>query len=153
MKNNLSFLIFIIASTVLVGLVSCQPGNDKSREEQIKFDQYVFHGKRLYDQHCANCHQKDGTGLGQLIPPIDSVFLSQNQSTVICAIKYGLEGSLTIRNQIYNGKMTGNIRLKPLEISEIMTYISSKWGEREEIISTDIVISSLKSCNDAESVL
>jgi mono/diheme cytochrome c family protein len=110
--------------------------------------QYVFQGKQLYGVHCANCHQSDGTGLGKLIPPMDSSFLVNNQALIICAIKHGLQGAIVVNGQTYNGVMPNNPGLRPLEIAEIMTYINNTWGNKSELVSVKKASRLLDSCSN-----
>lgn len=128
--------------------VGCQSDKNKySGHEAIKYNQYLFQGKQLYQAHCLNCHQKDGSGLGKLIPPLSSNFVKEQKKIAICGIKYGLEGPIKVNKVEYNGVMPGNTRLTPLEIAEIMTYISNSWGNEFGMVTIRDVEESLKNCN------
>tara|TARA_R110002020_G_scaffold313507_1_gene528740 strand:- start:260 stop:481 length:222 start_codon:yes stop_codon:yes gene_type:complete len=66
MKKYLIILFFAIA---------CSPkgsneDNTLSRIEDPEVMKYAVEGKTIYENHCGNCHQSDGSGLGKLIPPI-----------------------------------------------------------------------------------
>lgn len=139
------FSVLVVAS---LSLMSCRPDNRYSGREAIKFDQYMFQGEQLYTAHCLNCHQKDGTGLGRLIPPLQTDFISKQKELVICGIKHGLEGPIKINGIIYEGVMPSNPRLTPIEIAEIMTYISNSWGNDYGIVNTAEIKTALKSCRD-----
>ncbi|WP_422359265.1 c-type cytochrome [Reichenbachiella sp.] len=139
---------FIVLGLALVVLVNCRPENRYSGSEAIKFDQYMFQGEQLYMAHCLNCHQKDGSGLGKLIPPLSTDFVSKQKELSICGIKHGLEGPITINGITYQGVMPSNPRLTPLEIAEIMTYISNSWGNDFGMINTAEVSNALKNCAD-----
>lgn len=117
------------------------------RREKTRYEQYLVQGKRLYIQHCQNCHQKDGGGLGTLYPPLaNSDYLKKNHSDLSCVIKYGLEGEIIVNGESFNMKMEGLRNLKDLEIAEILTYVSNSWGNQHGMISVQEVQGQLKDC-------
>lgn len=118
-----------------------KPGTD------IKFQQYYNQGRALYEQHCANCHQTDGTGLGKLIPPLNNDFAQKNISLSICSIRNGLTGPISVNGIVYDHKMPGNTRLTSLEIAEIMTYITNSWNGQASPTTVAEVDSVLLSCH------
>lgn len=136
-------VLFLISS-----LYCCRSDNKYSGSEAIKFDQYMFQGEQLYMAHCLNCHQKDGSGLGQLIPPLKSTFISKQKELAICGIKHGMEGPIEVDGLVYDGIMPSNPRLTPLEIAEIMTYISNSWGNDYGMVNTSEVKATLDSCQN-----
>ncbi|MCV9386770.1 c-type cytochrome [Reichenbachiella ulvae] len=141
MKNTAITSKLILLS--LAVLFACQSTN----QEAIKLKQYQIHGKELYELHCLNCHQSDGSGLGLLIPPIDSSFILGNQALIICGIKNGLKGPISVNGKNYDREMPANARLTSLEIAEIMTYIQSNWAKKDSIVEISTIQKSLNSCN------
>jgi cytochrome c551 len=113
-----------------------------------KFQQYYAQGEVLYVKHCSNCHQKDGSGLGLVYPPLNkSDFMAKNFHEVICLMKYGREGELVVNGNSYNQRMPGNALLSDLEIAEIATYIYNTWDNQKNLISvqqTQQIISACK---------
>jgi cytochrome c551 len=141
-KNCSTYLLFI-ALTAGCG-VNEQKETDESfhvpenleYREKLKFKQYAVQGRLLYKQHCANCHKNDGTGLGNLIPPLaNSDYLLQNPQQVLCLIRWGMNGSITVNGKEYNQPMPANPQLKDIEIAEIATYIRNAWGNRGGFVS------------------
>lgn len=122
-----------IASFFLVWLASCQS------QEQMRYEQYLVNGEELYVANCANCHQKEGTGLKNVIPPLANTdYLNvDNKYQVICLIKNGIKEPLVINGQKYTQAMPANKQLQPIDIAAITTYIYSKWGG--ESVRTDVV--------------
>lgn len=139
---------FFIFGLALVLLINCRPEGRYQGSESVKFNQYMFQGEQLYNTQCINCHQKDGSGLGKLIPPLSTDFVSKQKELSICAIKHGLEGPITIDGITYQGVMPNNPRLTPLEIAELMTYISNSWGNKFGMVKTDDVSKALKNCRN-----
>ncbi|MEO9802298.1 MAG: cytochrome c [Reichenbachiella sp.] len=129
-------------------LVSCkQDKNQYTGQEAIKYNQYLFQGEQLYFSRCLNCHQNDGSGLGKLIPPLTTDFLKIKKQTAICIVKHGLEGPIQINGINYDRTMPSNPRLTPLEIAELMTYISNSWGNEYGMVTIQEVEEALKDCN------
>ncbi|MGI9543190.1 MAG: c-type cytochrome [Cyclobacteriaceae bacterium] len=132
-----------IASLVILGLmVGCT-----SSSEQIKLKQYTAEGQKLYVKHCANCHQEDGRGLGTLYPPLaQSDFIKADVDRTICLIRYGIEGPIIVNGLQYNMVMPENSSLTPLQIAEIITFITNSWGDNKGLISVNEVEKILTSC-------
>jgi len=125
----------------------CSEASREKRKQKIKQKQYFVQGQGLYKQHCSSCHQTDGSGLNKLIPPISVEYINNNPDLIICGIKYGISGPLQVGDILFNNKMPSNQRLSDIEIAEIMTFIESKWGKKDTIITTEMVSNALISCH------
>lgn len=120
-------------------------GLDRATEQ--RFRQYAVQGRALYEQHCANCHQADGTGLGTLIPPLaQSDYLQKNEEQVLCIIRYGAKGPLLVNGIEYNQPMPANPQLSNIEIAEIATYIFNSWGNSEGFVRVQEATETLQDC-------
>ena len=115
--------------------------------DSLKTEKYINQGRILYERHCSNCHQPDGTGLGKLIPPLNNDFPFQNLPITVCAIKYGLKGPINIEGQLYNREMPRNEKLTSLEIAQITTFVTNSWGQQHEITDVHKIDSLLKACH------
>ncbi len=114
-------------------------------EESTKHAQYIAEGYTLYQTHCANCHQRDGKGLGNLYPALSVDYL-KDKSKVICWIKNGVNQPVTVNGKTFDRAMPANPALKDLEIAEIMTYVYTTWGKDPKIVPTDSVQKALEQC-------
>lgn len=140
---NWVFIIF------LVGIYAgCKPDNREKNLNSIKdlkTKQYAVVGQNLYLIHCANCHQVDGSGLGLVIPPLkDADYLKEDVARSVRIIRYGQKGEIIVNGETYNQPMPANPALKPIEIAQIATYIHTRWGKGEQLISIDSVNTYLK---------
>ena len=121
--------------------------NNQSHREQVKFDQYMVEGQRLYQLHCSNCHQLNGEGVGTLYPPISqSDFLINNTAQVACLIRNGISGEIKVNGVKYNQTMPGVAHLTNLEIAEITTYVYNTWGRKQGIIGVKQLEEVLNKC-------
>lgn len=129
---------------------SGEEGKNKQKMDQrtaIRMKQYKIEGKKLYQVHCANCHQKNGEGLARLYPPlVGSDYLLADLPRAACIVKYGQDGPITVNGKSYDQMMPGVESLAPLEVAEILTYISNSWGNMGGISSTRDVTKWLKDC-------
>ena len=117
-------------------------------ETSVKFDQYYVQGEQLYVKNCSNCHQKGGTGLGLIYPPLkNSDYLLQNQNDVICLIRNGKSGELIVNGKSFNMAMPAMPSLSDLEIAEITTYLYNTWGHDEGLIDVNEVSAILSKCD------
>ena len=92
-------------------------------------------GKILYTNFCENCHMVDGTGLVGVIPPLaGSDYLAINGEKVPCIIRNGIKGELSVNGRIYNTEMVGIERLTEFEITNIINYIHTSWGNELPIV-------------------
>lgn len=117
------FVLFL----AVVSFASCQS------EEKIKLEQYYIGGKELYEQNCANCHQKDGKGLQNLYPGIAGSDYLKDKEKVIYIIKNGLSGEILVNGKKYNQPMPANNQLTNLDIAEVVTYIYNEWNGETKI--------------------
>jgi cytochrome c551 len=130
----------IAIGTAYFSLSSC------SQKDQ-KLNRYFIQGEELYNKHCSNCHQKNGTGLGLVYPPVDvSDYLESNMADVICLIENGKRGELVVNGKSFNQPMPGNPLLTDLEIAEIATYLYNNWGREKGLIDVADVTAILSTC-------
>ncbi len=114
--------------------------------EEIKREKYITEGIRLYQISCANCHQKDGKGLGALYPPLAGSDYLANKNSVICLMRNGQQGPIVVNGRRYNRVMPAQLQLSDLEIAEITTYLYNKWGNEKTISGVKEVSKVLKTC-------
>lgn len=135
----LKFIFFI--PLLALFFTSCQDA------ETVKLQVYISEGQRLYEQKCANCHQRDGTGLRKLIPPLAGAdYLIKYKSNLACIVKYGLTGEIEVNGQKYNLSMPTNEGLSDRHIAQILTYINNKWAGSQERVKDEEVKERLQQC-------
>lgn len=122
--------------------VACQ------NEEQVKHAQYMAEGFTLYQTHCANCHQADGKGLGNLYPALSKGYL-KDKNLVICWMKQGVNIPMVVNGQPFHRAMPANPGLKDLELAELTTYLYNTWGDETVITTIDSVKVALEKCENA----
>ena len=117
------------------------------RRTKIRLKQYLAEGKRLYNLHCANCHQIDGAGLARLYPPLkNSEYLISNREESICGMRFGQNGEIIVNGISFNQEMPENIQLTDLDIAEIATYVYTEFADTVQIITLNEVRSIMATC-------
>ena len=142
----------LLASLLIIGLfaVSCAPkasseANTLAQISDPEVLKFAIPGKELYENYCANCHQKDGTGLGKLIPPLrDADYFKADIQRSVWIMKHGKAGEIVVNGQVYNQAMPANPSLSPLELAQISTYLYNSWGMSEGVIDAPRVEGYLK---------
>ena len=121
------------------------------QQRSPKFNLYYVQGERLYEQHCANCHQQDGSGLGRIYPPLnESDFMEENFEEVICLIRNGISGEIIVNGQQYNQAMPAIPTLTDLEVAEIATYIYNTWDHQRGLIEVNDAAKILQRCDSIQ---
>ncbi len=130
-------LIFILPLITILTFAACS--NDDNVYKQ---------GKTLYTRMCANCHQENGEGLKGLVPPLAKAdYLSTHRSELSCVIKDGLKGNIVVNGVTYGTQeMLGIKGMTEFEITNIMNYIGTSWGNTEKLWTVDEVREGLKDC-------
>ncbi len=144
-KSSRSKLIGAVLFTLftVIFIQACQS------EQELTYARYYINGKKLYEQHCQNCHNADGEGLGGLYPPLtDTVFLRSNKNELACIIKYGLNDTITVDEKKFEGKMPAERQMPDIEIAQIITYITNSFGNKQGLYDVTNATTDLKNCGN-----
>lgn len=128
------YLLFIGAAMLLLS-VSCDDNPYKQ-------------GKIYYEMYCSNCHMEDGKGLKGLIPPVAQAdYLGLYRTNLPCIIRKGQKGKIIVNGSEYGEQeMLPIAKLTDFEITNILNYVGTSWGNKEKIWTVDEVRQSLKAC-------
>lgn len=85
-----------------------------------------------YGEICASCHQADGKGLENAIPPLAGAELLLGRPVVpIAIVLHGLQGEVTVKGKKYDGAMMAwGAVLNDDDLAATLTYARSQWGNR-----------------------
>lgn len=104
-------------------------------------------GERLYKTNCANCHLDHGEGLAGLIPPIaGSDYLGKYPDLLPCVIRRGLKDTIVVNGKTYAEEMPPNGALSDIQITNLLNYINSSWGNKQAPYELETVRELLKKC-------
>ena len=122
--DSLSHLTDDDLHAIAVYLKSLPP--KRSYKETTAQNAYVREaGVQVYLTNCASCHQPNGQGLGQSVPPLagNGVVAAKGPDDVIRAVLGGLPA------QESYGPMPGYATvLSPQQVADVTNYIRTSWG-------------------------
>jgi mono/diheme cytochrome c family protein len=92
-------------------------------------------GAALFAQHCAVCHQADGSGTVGLAPPIRGAHwerLGADRGYLLAVVLNGLAGPIRIDGQPFVGAMPGLAsQLDDLQVAAIATHVRTLQGAKD----------------------
>lgn len=139
------FLICFIPFSFILSTVlfSCQS------ESELEYQRYYTIGKSIYQTQCQNCHAENGEGLGGLIPGLQKAdYLTKNKTKLACIIQNGQQGLIVVNGKFYNGKMPAQSELAPIQIAEVITFISNSFGNDHGVYGLEKVNADLRKCGE-----
>lgn len=116
--------------------------NSHSQSDALKSS--IKKGQEIYTDFCATCHLPNGKGVERVYPPLaNSDYLKKNREASIKAIKFGLQGGITVNGKKFNSIMAP-LGLSDDEVADVMNYISNSWGNKNDKIVTKAEVSKIK---------
>lgn len=93
-------------------------------------------GKKVYTERCMTCHQVDGVGAQNMIPPLTKTeYVLGNKSRLIQILLNGMTGDITVNGEIYSGEMPSHKSLTDAEMAAVLTYIRNSFGNKASVVS------------------
>lgn len=81
-------------------------------------------GAEVYRNHCASCHQTDGSGMAGMAAPLrDSPFLTGDREVLISILLHGVTGEMM---------MPAMGTLSDRELADVVNYLNDRWGSGDE---------------------
>ena len=97
-------------------------------------------GQKLYNTFCGTCHQQDGQGAFGRFPPLANTDgVSGDKARLIDVVLHGLEGTIEVNGEIYDGVMPPHNFLSDEELAEILTFIRQNFGNEASAVSPEEV--------------
>lgn len=90
----------------------------------------IAHGKQVFGNVCAVCHQASGNGVAGAFPPLaKSDFLVADPKRAIHVVINGLSGKVTVNGQHFDSVMPPfGAQLTDREVASVLTYVLNSWG-------------------------
>lgn len=86
-------------------------------------------GARLYAEACAGCHGDAGQGLGRLIPPLAGAdYLVDHRAELACLLRNGQNKVIVVNGVGYHNIMPGNKTMSVAQLTNLLNYVESHWG-------------------------
>ncbi len=99
-------------------------------------------GHAIYTAHCEGCHMEDGSGLADLIPPLDSSRLTlSDPSKLVCLIRKGLPF-----NTFTGQQMPSNTSMTDVELANLINFLGVEYGLNPQTIKVTEIKKMLAAC-------
>ena len=98
-------------------------------------------GVALFAQHCAACHQADGSGTVGLAPPLKGEHWSKlgaDRGYLPMVIVHGLSGPIRIGAQTFVGSMPPFAQLDDATLAALATHVRTLQGGAQAYAAGDI---------------
>jgi len=130
LRMRLSDRLFIFCvGLIFFGLMTACSNESQN---EVEFKQSYDSGKAYYEDECQKCHKENGEGLSMLYPPLaNSDYLKTNETQLVCIIYKGLKGPIVVNGKKYNWPMPAHQKIDEIQMSSILTYIQSTWGNTQ----------------------
>jgi mono/diheme cytochrome c family protein len=93
-------------------------------------------GESLYIKYCLACHQKDGSGVPNMFPPLQkSDWVNGDKSKLINVLLKGSKGEIDVNGEQYNQVMPKQDYLTDVQIARILTYIRQNFGNSADAVT------------------
>ena len=110
----------------------------ESHAPSEKVEHILTRGKRIYEAHCAECHQSTGKGVSTVYPPLAGNS-SVTTKSPINAIRMALHGGYppsTVRNPRPYGMPPFGQSLNNEDVAAVVSYIRNTWGNRAPMVQS-----------------
>jgi mono/diheme cytochrome c family protein len=145
--NSDRFLIFFV---VALFIFSC--GSDSNKNSQKSAPKKAVKkpkaqpGQIVYMQFCLSCHMENGEGVPGLYPPLSQTkYVLGDKKWLIANVLLGQQGEIVVKGETYNNIMTKMDFLGDKEISEVLTYVRSNFGNQ----ASPVTIGEVKAVRDS----
>lgn len=123
MKKTLAVIVFSLLSVI---------SQAQKRKTHLS---YMVIGKAVYEKHCQTCHQVDGSGAQNMIPPlIKTEYVLGPKAAIIKILLNGLNGELKVDGVTYGNEMPSQAILTDREIAAVLTYVRKSFGNKASLV-------------------
>ena len=139
--NSGRFLIFLI---IVLFIFSCGSESGKNTQQRTPTKAVekpkTQPGQIVYMQFCLSCHMENGEGVPGLYPPLSQTkYVLGDKSWLIANVLLGQQGEIVVKGETYNNIMTKLDFLGDKEISEVLTYVRSNFGNQASPVTEEEV--------------
>ena len=141
-----TFIVMSVLSVVISGAGCGDTDADRERPKEpgVVADpssQYS-RGAEVFVEYCAACHREDGTGIGNIYPPLKGSDYLGNREKTIESVVNGLDGELEVNGTTYNAMMPP---LPPAysdeDAAEVINYMMARFADSSWTTTTEEVSS------------
>lgn len=120
-------------------LIISLPGKLFAQRNTIP-NKVMLAGKSIYMQRCATCHQVNGEGAQNMIPPlIRTTYVLGSKTRLIGIVLNGLSGEMEVNGNLYGNEMPSLSDLSDTDIAAVLTFVRNSFGNKAGAVSVESV--------------
>jgi len=99
-------------------------------------------GKQVFLQTCFVCHQPNGQGVADQIPPLarsDFLMNPANRERVIRGVLLGQSDEMVVNGKTYKNTMIPLGYLTDEQVANVLTYVRNSWGNSGDAVAVEEV--------------
>jgi len=117
-----------------------QHSREKTIPENRRTQQPDLPGEKVFKQYCISCHQADGGGVPNMIPPlINTTYVLGDKERLIQILLKGLNQNIEIEDQYFSNPMPALNMLKDQEIADVLTFVRNSFGNKASSVTVEEV--------------
>jgi len=107
-----------------------------ARQPQDAAKASIARGEKLYQQYCLTCHQKNGSGVPRMNPPlVKTSYVMGDKTKLITWVLKGSSQSIPIDGKTYSNNMPAQNYLKDAQVADVLTYVRASFGNNSSAIT------------------
>jgi len=100
----------------------------------------IKRGQTVFQSTCVVCHQKNGSGVPALNPPlIKTKYVLGEKAQLVQIVLKGLNQPIEVEGQTYNNVMPSFAQLTDAQIADVLTYVRNSFGNKASAITPAFV--------------
>lgn len=142
-KLFIGFSVFLLGSFSFYSSFVQENYINVNKESSIT-SKFQTPGKEIYTDFCMQCHGANGKGDTKNFPSLaGSDWLTNKRNQSIAAVKYGQSGEIVVNKIKFNNSMPA-MGLSDQEVTDVMNYIMTSWGNKQTKIVTVKEVAAIK---------
>ncbi len=111
-----------------------------SKISALTKDIQIAKGKQVFMQTCFVCHQVNGEGIPNQIPPLaKSDYLMEDAERAVRIVLQGQSGEIVVNGKKYTGTMLPLNNLTDEEVANVLTYVRNSFGNAGDAVKPEAV--------------
>jgi len=113
------------------------PALETAQPDKATADRLLQAGGKIYEQHCAECHQANGQGIAPAYPPLNgnrALTMGSAVNPIHMVLNGGFPPSTTGNPRPYGMPPFGQA-LNDQEVAAVVSYIRNSWGNRAGFVA------------------
>jgi mono/diheme cytochrome c family protein len=108
------------------------PAESEKKSKASPSSKVVSLGSKIYEQHCEQCHQRQGQGIAGAYPALanNRAILLNDPTNLVQAVLYGGYPAATQLNPRPYGMPPYILELDDREIAAVLTHLRTQWGNQ-----------------------